>query len=214
MQDLASLVIHSAKNGAVRLHEIAAIKEVAVQSEIVRENQQYQRWVTFEYRGPYRFGKKVVERVVAATKLPPGYALEIPTWDFGEDDQRQIVFIGLLAVLLVFMVTAALYESLIQPFIIMLSVPLALIGVFLIYWLTETNFDRSAHIGVVLLSGIVVNNAILLVDRISRLKNKGMPISEAIITGAEQRLRPIIMTTSTTVLGLLPLVIYGDESQL
>ena len=87
-------------------------------------------------------------------------------WFLIEEEENEIYTIFVISFLLVFMVVSALYESLVKPFIIMLTVPLGLIGVFLIFWLTETNLDRSAYIGVILLSGIVVNNAILMVAKI------------------------------------------------
>ncbi|MCH8128060.1 efflux RND transporter permease subunit [candidate division KSB1 bacterium] len=214
LQDLYSVTIRSGGGESVRLNEIASIVEVQVQSEIVRENQQYQRWVTFEYRGPYKFGNQLVDGIIENTELPPGYKLERPKWFLSEEEEKEIYTIFVISFLLVFMVVAALYESLVKPFIIMLTVPLGLIGVFLIFWLTETNFDRSAYIGVILLSGIVVNNAILMVAKISNLHKNGTSIRKAIIEGASQRLRPILMTTMTTVFGLLPLVISGGESRL
>ena len=214
IQNLYDVMILGRSGNHIRLADVAEIVERPVQSVISRENQQYQRWVTFEYLGPYKFGKRHRDRVMAATKLPPGYSLEVPSFQFGEDEQKELIFVGAIAVILVFMVMAALYESLLQPFIVLLSVPFGLIGVGLIYWLTETNFDRSAAIGVIMLTGIAVNNAILLVERISALKNQGMPVIEAIITGTGQRLRPVLMTTATTVLGLLPLVLAGGESTL
>ena len=213
LSDFQTLALHSPR-GQVRLRDVARIIERPVQSEITRENQQYQRWVTFEYRGPHKFGKRVVDGIIQGTALPPGYKLEHSRWSMGEDELQQIYFVFGLSILLVFMVTASLYESLLQPFIIMLTVPLGLIGVFLAFWLTETNFSRSAYIGVILLSGIVVNNAILLVERISRMIREGYPRDEAIWLGAMQRLRPILMTTSTTVLGLMPLFISGGEEKL
>lgn len=213
-EDLFDVALQASDGSLVRLREVAEIAEREVQSEIVRENQQYQRWITFEYRGPHKFGQRVVDAIIENTQLPPGYKLEQPRWFLSEEEKLELYTVLALSILLVFMVTAALYESLVQPFIIMLTVPLALIGVFLIFWLSETNFDRSAYIGVVLLSGIVVNNAILLVERTSRLRREGMAIDDAILAGAGQRLRPILMTTATTVFGLLPLVAAGGESRL
>ncbi len=213
-RDLFNVVIYSSAGKGVRLPEVTEIVEQPVQSEIVRENQQYQRWVTFEYRGPYKFGQRLVDAVIKNTALPPGYKLKQPKWFLSAEEKKLIYWVLALSLLLVFMVTAALYESLIQPFIVMLTVPLALIGVFLVFWLTETNFDRSAYIGVILLSGIVVNNAILMVERITRLRRQGLPVREAIVRGAEQRIRPILMTTATTVFGLVPLVLSGGESEL
>ncbi len=214
VQNLFDVTVYGRTGKNIRLSEIAEIVEQPVQSVISRENQQYQRWVTFEYLGPYKFGKRHLERVMKATVLPPGYSLQVPTYDFSSDEQKDLLFVGLIATLLVFMVMAALYESLLQPFIVLLTVPFGLIGVGLIYWLTETNFDRSAAIGVIMLSGIAVNNAILLVERITALKNQGMPVMEAIIAGSGQRLRPILMTTATTVLGLLPLVLAEGKATL
>ena len=156
----------------------------------------------------------MVDGIIENTELPPGYKLERPKWFLSEEEEKEIYTIFVISFLLVFMVVAALYESLVKPFIIMLTVPLGLIGVFLIFWLTETNFDRSAYIGVILLSGIVVNNAILMVAKISNLHKNGTSIRKAIIEGASQRLRPSLMTTMTTVFGLLPLVISGGESRL
>jgi HAE1 family hydrophobic/amphiphilic exporter-1 len=101
-----------------------------------------------------------------------------------------------------------------ESFIIMAAVPMALVGVFLIFWLTEQPFDHSAYIGVVLLGGIVVNNAIIMVDHLNQLRRSGMERREAIITGATDRLRPILMTSLTTIVGLLPMVVAADKTGL
>ena len=118
------------------------------------------------------------------------------------------------ALLLVFIVTAALFESLWQPLIVIVAVPLALIGVFLIFWATDANFDRSAYIGLVLMIGIVVNNSILLVDNMNRLRRAGLPLREAAAKGAEQRLRPVLITSSAALAGLLPMIWGGETSGL
>ncbi len=147
--------------------------------------------------------------------LPPGYKLEQPEWGWGsvEEEEELWKVIG-LSLLLVFIVTAALFESLEQPFLIMTTIPMALIGVFIMFWLVDQPFDRSAYIGVVLLGGIVVNNAIIMLDHINQLRRKGLEKLEAIITGASDRLRPILMTSLTTIVGLLPMVIAADKTGL
>ncbi len=121
----------------------------------------------------------------------------------------------LLAVLLVYMVMASLYESLRDPLIVMFSVPLAAIGVVLALRVTGTTLNVQSLIGVMLLVGIVVNNAILLVDRMARLhRGKGMAVRAAVLLAARQRLRPILMTTLTTILALLPLALgVGDGGE-
>ncbi len=212
LEDLRNTLLRSPNGEVIRLERIATIEERKVLSQIVRENQQYQRWISFEYRGPYKLGDRLVESILQTTHLPPGYELKRATWDFMKgEEQREIYRILALSVLLVFMVTAALFESLRQPFIIILTIPLALIGIFLIFYLTGTNFDRSAYIGVIFLSGIVVNNAIILVDHINSLRKKGIKLFDAIILGASDRLRPILMTSSTTIFALLPLVLFAEE---
>ena len=116
----------------------------------------------------------------------------------------------LFAVVLVYMITSSLYESLLHPFVIILTVPLALIGVFLIFFAMDKTFNDSAYIGVILLAGIVVNNSIILVDHINRLRKKGMDLYGAVIQGCKDRVRPILMTSVTTIMGMMPLVWAGQ----
>ncbi len=130
-----------------------------------------------------------------------------------EDERAQTRQVATLAILIIFMVLASLYESLLQPFVVLLAVPAALIGVFLIYYFTEEPFDAAASIGVVLLGGIVVNNAILLVDHIN-LRRRELPLVEAIVTGTTERVRPILITSITTIGGMLPLVLIEAETEM
>ena len=214
LRDLKKVMVQMVNGGSVRLERLAKIEERNVLSSIIRENQQYRRWITFEYRGPSKLGDKLIDSIIETTDLPPGYELDRGRFTFmQEKEKKQIYRVLALSILLVFMVTASLFESLRQPFIVILTIPLALIGIFLIFYLTDTNFDRSAYIGVIFLSGIVVNNAILLVDHINQLRGKGMELREAIITGAADRVRPILMTTATTIFGLLPLVLFSREEK-
>ncbi|MEJ2187208.1 MAG: efflux RND transporter permease subunit [Gemmatimonadota bacterium] len=109
--------------------------------------------------------------------------------------------------LLVYMILAAQFESLIHPFTIMLSVPLALVGAVAALWLTGSGLNTMSLIGVVILVGIVVNDAIVKVDFINQARARGLPLREAILEAGRARLRPILMTTITTVLGLLPMAL-------
>lgn len=137
---------------------------------------------------------------------------------FGGDYEEQQKAFGelrlsfLLALVLVYMVMACQYESLRDPFVVMFSVPLAAIGVILMLFLTNTTFNIQSYIGCIMLGGIVVNNAILLVDHTNLLRRRdGMPLREAIEEAGRRRLRPILMTSLTTSLGLLPLALGGGE---
>ncbi|MBK8980014.1 MAG: efflux RND transporter permease subunit [Planctomycetes bacterium] len=147
---------------------------------------------------------------------PPGYDLEV-SGGF-EEQQRsfhELALSLLLALVLVYMALACQYESLRDPLVVMFSVPFAAIGVLTVLFLTRTTLNVQSYIGCIMLGGIVVNNAILLVDQANRLRDR-LGSREAIAEAARRRLRPILMTTSTTVLGLVPLAIgigEGSEAQ-
>lgn len=209
---LTDLLVPSRTGSAVRLGDIGSIEERNVQARILREDQQYQRTVAYEFRGPAKLGDAVRDAVVAATELPPGYAIDTSsTWSWSTEEKEQIYGVLAVSLLLVFMVTAALFESLRQPFVVLLSVPMALIGVFLIFFYTGASFTREAYIGVIMMGGIVVNNAILLIDHVNSLRRReALGVAEATLRGTIERVRPILMTTATTVLGLLPLVLFSD----
>ena len=129
---------------------------------------------------------------------------------------QQLQLVLILAVLLVYAVMASQYESLRDPFIIMFSIPVAAIGVVLSLLLTGTSFSMQAYIGIIMLAGIVVSNAILLVDYINTLRRRdGMPLREAVELGGRTRLRPILMTSIATMLGLVPMAIgIGEGGEL
>ncbi|MCK5148142.1 efflux RND transporter permease subunit [bacterium] len=208
VEDLENMLIRlPAGEQALRLSQVVSFEKRRVMGTILRKNQQYQRTIAWDFRGPPKLAHKLTDRILETTHLPPGYKIQQRKWRITEEDKKQIGLILSLSILLVFMVTAGLFESFLHPFVILLTVPLALSGVFIIFWLTDTNFNQSAYIGVVLLGGIVVNDSILLVDHINQRRRDGESILEAVIHGAVDRVRPILMTTLTTIGGLLPLVI-------
>ncbi len=117
-----------------------------------------------------------------------------------------------ISLLLVFIVTATLFESVRQPVCVLLTVPMALIGVSLTFVLTGASFTREAYIGVIMMGGLVVNHAILLIDRVNALRRiEGLALDAAIMHGALQRVRPILMTGASTVFALLPLVLLSKS---
>jgi HAE1 family hydrophobic/amphiphilic exporter-1 len=215
LKDLENLIVTSMKGEQLRIADIASIKTEKVPEIIDRENQQYQRTIFWEYRGPAKIAKKYQDALLKSLDLPPGYSAtsEAEWWFLTEEEKEQIHFVIVVAIIIVFIILAALYESLLQPFIILFSVPFALIGVFLIFFLTDTPFDSSAYIGVVLLGGIVVNNSIILVDHINLRRREGKKLLEAVIIGSTERIRPILMTSITTVGALLPLLFYKSETE-
>ena len=184
-----------------------------VPTAIVRRDQQYERWISYEFVGTGRLAFRYQEAFLNAVELPPGYRLEANTWSgFDWGDSRDLYLAVCLAIVLVLLVTSALFESFRRALVALLTVPMGLTGIFLIFWCFELSFDRGAFLGTIFMVGIVVNNAILLVDRMARLQREGMYLDDAIVTAARQRLRPILITSLTTLVGLTPLLIAGHPS--
>jgi HAE1 family hydrophobic/amphiphilic exporter-1 len=127
------------------------------------------------------------------------------------DSFSSLQFALILAVFLVYLVMASQFESLLHPFVILFSIPMAAVGAILALWITSTTVSIVVFIGLIMLAGIVVNNAIILIDKINQLRASGMEKVAATIEAGANRLRPILMTTLTTVLGLLPLAIGLGE---
>lgn len=154
---------------------------------------------------------KVSEEITAAmvsVKLPPGYNWGLGrNWFLMREMESESGFAIILALILVYIVMASLFESFVHPFTIILTVPFAIVGVLLMFWATGTNLNNMAYLGIIVVCGLVVNNGIILVDAINKFRRKGLSRSEAIRLGGRNRLRPILMTTLTTVIGLMPLAL-------
>jgi HAE1 family hydrophobic/amphiphilic exporter-1 len=149
-----------------------------------------------------------VNDLLADLKLPDGYS-----WQMGrsfsrfQQDQETQSFAIWLALVFIFMVMASLFESWIHPVTILFTVPFAITGISIVFWVTNTQLDRNAWLGIALLCGLVVNNAIILVDHINSLRRQGNRRREAIIQGGKDRLRPIMMTALSTMFGMVPMIL-------
>ncbi len=209
--DLGDLRVPVEGDEEVRLAGVANVGRRDVMASILREDQQYERTVAWEFRGPPKLGDLVRDEVINAMELPPGYRIEKSRyggWTTEETTQMWVVLA--FSILLIYMVTAGLFESLAAPFVVLFSLPFALIGVFLIFFYTDATFTDTAFIGTIMMGGIVVNNAILVVYHIGALRER-LPTMDAIVQGTLERVRPILMTTLTTVFGLLPLVLFAPS---
>ncbi len=216
LKELQSVMLMTRNGELLRLGEVAVLSEQPIAGSIDREDQQFQMTVMWEFRGPYKAGERFREAVFEKLSLPPGFTATMEDDRFLTSEEKgQIRFAIIFSLVVIFMILSSLYESFIQPFFILLAIPLALIGVFAAFVISGLSFDSSAYIGVILLGGIVVNNSILLVDHINLKRRQGMPILEAVVEGARERIRPIFLTTSTTVLGMLPIVLIqiGEGKQ-
>ncbi len=209
LENLRVMTVGVQDGKPVTLEQVADFVFSNSPTSIHREQQRTAATVTAAYEGE-EFGV-ARERVAAAMNslaLPNGYS-----WSFGREDrqaqeeQSQMGSNILLALACVYFVMAALFESLLHPLVIMLTVPFAIIGVIWLTVLTNTPFNIMAMIGVVVLIGVIVNNGIVLISHINILRRRGLPRDEAIVAAGRERFRPIFMTASTTVLGLLPLAL-------
>jgi len=162
---------------------------------------------------PYDQVVKSIENSLAKLSVPPQYKIRVA----GQELQRQesvknLTFALILSIVLVYMVLASQFESLLHPFTILLTIPLAVVGAILAFFILGMPLNMMGYIGIIMLGGIAVNNSIMIVDCINQNRLDGMLLREAILDAAERRLRPIMMTSLTTILGLLPLTLGFGES--
>ena len=197
----------------VKLRNVATIEETFGPVEIARKNRIRITHVRAGVQGRV-LGDVVrdIREKMIALDLPPGVSIE---WGGEVEEQRKafndLTLLLILGVTLVYMVMAAQFEDFIDPFIIMFSVPFAFVGVIWAFTLTGTALNIITFIGIIMLMGIVVKNAIVLVDYIKQLKRRGINLHDAIVNGGKTRLRPILMTSLTTIFGMTPLAISRGE---
>ena len=215
--DVRNLMIPGPDGRQLRLLTVAEVRDDRGPAEIHRVQQQRAAVISANLEGR-GLGAAVrdIEALLDRSPPPPGVIAELG----GQVNEMQTSFASLrfalaLAVFLVYLVMAATFESLIHPFVVLFTIPLALVGVVLGVFVTGIDISVIALIGVVMLVGIVVNNAIVLIDTVNQLRRTGMDKAEAVIRGGHLRLRPILMTTLTTVLGLLPMALsLGEGAEL
>jgi HAE1 family hydrophobic/amphiphilic exporter-1 len=213
LSDLARLNVNPAGLPPIPLGAVAELREVEGPSEIRRSDGERSALITASLSNIDLASSTVlVQSVLDGLDLGPNIRLELA----GQSQEMEaslgsLRFALLLAIFLVYIIMASLFESVLQPFVILFAVPFALVGVVAGLWATGTSVSVIVLIGGIVLAGVVVNNAIILVDYANRLRARGMPITEALIEAGSVRLRPIIISTLTTVLGLLPMAFSGGE---
>ncbi|GAA0666352.1 efflux RND transporter permease subunit [Rheinheimera tangshanensis] len=212
-QQLSQIIINPNSEKPLPLSAVADIKREVGPSEITRIGQQRVALVSANLAyGDLEQATAAAKAVLAQLTLPYGVGATI----VGQSEEMERSFNSLmmallLAVFLVYLVMASQFENLLQPLLILFTVPLAGAGAVLGLWLTGTRVSVIVFIGLIMLAGIVVNNAIVLIDRINQLRDEGMAVSDAIVEAGATRLRPVLMTTLTTVLGLLPMVLGSSD---
>ncbi len=249
--DIAGKTLAAPNGDQVRLGDLVQLETVPVKGSVIRENQRYTVSLSWEYVGTDKMRRAYIKQTLAGLELPYGYSAEEGQQEFfTRQEEEELSMMAFLAAAFILMVLAALFESASLPLLVLTALPMALVGVFIIFWKTDSTFDSSARIGLILLFGIVVNNAILLVSRfrteaslIIKARRGGDPESEAalfpgmrkqmggsdlwilpddedrsallrraVARGTKIRLRSILLTSGTTVVGLLPLLIQFRDS--
>jgi HAE1 family hydrophobic/amphiphilic exporter-1 len=217
VEDINDLLINTPQGQVLQAKNVLALRQQTGPTEIQRKNQERILRVSAEPQVPLSDAVAAVNDKLTQIRPPQDF-----TVGFGSEVEqqaqafKQLQGVLILAILLVYAVMASQYESLRDPFIIMFSVPLAAIGVVAALKLTGTTFSLQAYIGVIMLAGIVVSNAILLVDYTNTLRQRdGMALRPAVETAGRTRLRPILMTTLSTILGLVPMSLgIGEGAEL
>ncbi len=219
LEDIMDLTLTNSDGQPVMLRNVVSMQPRRGPVQIQRKDQE--RIITVSANISGRDMGSVISDIRERLRFLP-VPREFSIFFTGDYEEQQKafreLFLGLiLALMLVYMVMASLYESLRDPFVVMFSIPLAAIGVILILFLTNTTFNVQSYIGCIMLGGIVVNNAILLVDYTNLLRRRDkLPILEAIEEAGRRRLRPILMTATTTIMAMLPLALglsEGGEAQ-
>ncbi len=216
IEEIRSLIVNPGSAHPVPLSAVAAVTLASGPVEVRRIGQERVAVISAGYLGR-DLGAAVgdLERMLGEISLPPGISAYLSGQsDEMQDSFRSLAFTLALAVLLVYLVMASQFESLVQPFVILFTIPLGLIGVVWALFITGTTINVVALIGLIMLAGIVVNNAIVLIDAVNQARDRGLHKSAAILEAGRVRLRPILITTVSTVLGLLPMAIgFGDGAE-
>lgn len=214
LDDVRNIIIYNNVGKGIRLSDVATVEEVYAPPTIERENRQRIVTVSTTLAPGYALGTvlKEVNSMLENYRAPEGVSIDVggTVEDQGESFSS-IMSLFALIVLLVYIVMATQFESFRMPFIIMFTLPFAFTGVFLALFLTSTPLSLIALIGAIMLVGIVVKNGIVMVDFTNLMRERGQSINQAVITAGKSRLRPVLMTSLTTILGMLPLALGTGE---
>ena len=214
VEDIENIIIYNASGNGIRIKDLGKVIETEVPPTIERKNRQRMITVTGVIEGSHAMsdGITAAQQIIKDTDIPSELSAVIAgDYEDQQDMFKDLITLMVLIIILVYMVMASQFESFMSPFVIMFSVPFAFVGVILGLWLTNTALGVMAMIGILILIGIVVKNGIVLIDYLILLRERGMGILDAAVAAARSRLRPILMTTLTTVLGMIPMAAGTGE---
>jgi HAE1 family hydrophobic/amphiphilic exporter-1 len=213
IEEVRNLIVNPGSDFPVPLSAVADVKLAVGPAEVRRVSQERVAVISANLaQGDLGSAVESLHRIVERVELPVGTTAFLS----GQSEEmtasfQSLQFVLILAIFLVYLVMASQFESLIHPFVILLTIPLALIGAVWALWLTGTTVNVVAYIGLIMLAGIVVNQSIVLIDAVNQARERGMGKHEAIIEAGRLRLRPILITKLTTILGLLPMALGLGE---
>ncbi|HPH62918.1 MAG TPA: efflux RND transporter permease subunit [Paludibacteraceae bacterium] len=213
IEDIENILIYNAAGQGIRVKDLGKVVERSTPPNIQRKDRERVNTVTAVISGA-ALGDVVAEsqKKIANMDIPYGINVELSgSYEDQQDSFRDLGTLAILIIILVFIVMAAQFESLTYPFIIMFSIPFALSGIILALFLTNQTLNVMSLLGGILLIGIVVKNGIVLIDYISLNRERGMSIISSVVMGGKSRLRPVVMTTLTTILGMVPMAIGTGE---
>ncbi len=217
IEDIENILIYSSEGKGIRLKELGTVVERFTPPTIERKDRERIITVSAVVDGvPLSEVVNSAEAKMSDMDLPSGISIQIAgSYEDQQDSFSDLLMLGVLIIILVYIVMAAQFESLTYPGIIMTSLLFAFSGVFLILWITGHTLNVMSMIGAIMLIGIVVKNGIVLIDYITLNRERGMSIRRAVIDGGRSRLRPVVMTTLTTILGMVPMAVgTGQGSEM
>ena len=212
IEDLENILLYNNGGKAIRVKDVGRVVERQNPPTIERKDRERIVTVSAVISGTLSEVVSQGEAVIERMDLPSGYNIDISgSYEDQQESFADLGILGVLIIVLVFIVMAAQFESLTYPFIIMFSVPFAFSGVLLALFLTGTNLNVMSLLGGIMLIGIVVKNGIVLIDYTMLCRERGMSVLNAVVTAGRSRLRPVLMTTMTTILGMVPMAVSSGE---
>ncbi|MCU1002469.1 efflux RND transporter permease subunit [Stenotrophomonas maltophilia] len=214
-EDLAGFSVRTGDGRSVPLLSLVTVDVGSSATQIGRTNRQTTLTIKANLAEKITApdGRKAIETVLKPMNFPAGYGFTFDGGDYGNDDEamQQMVFNLLIALVMIYVVMAAVFESLLFPAAIMSGVLFSIFGVFWLFWITGTSFGIMSFIGILVLMGVVVNNGIVMIEHINNLRRSGMGRTQALVEGSRERLRPIMMTMGTAILAMVPISLTDTQ---
>ncbi|WP_312707392.1 efflux RND transporter permease subunit [Stenotrophomonas sp.] len=214
-EDLASFTVRTGDGRSVPLLSLVDVTVKPTATQIGRTNRQTTLTIKANLAEKVTVpeGRKAMEEVLKPMSFPAGYTFTFDGGDYGDDNEamQQMMFNLLIALVMIYVVMAAVFESLLFPAAIMSGVLFSIFGVFWLFWLTGTSFGIMSFIGILVLMGVVVNNGIVMIEHINNLRRRGAGRTLALVEGSRERLRPIMMTMGTAILAMIPISLTDTQ---